>query len=81
MIKIGIPCEDDQKVIAFIQSMYACKFFTDLEMIIWENSSDFARKWTPTTKLFSKLWADRIAFTKREDGTRLYESAAKIRES
>jgi hypothetical protein len=67
-IAIDVPCPDDEKVVIFVENMYASSHFTETELVTWENQRATAQKWTPTVKYFTKLYADRLAFQTETQG-------------
>ena len=52
--KIDLACKDALKVVSYVTNMYACRIFTDLEMMKWERSKTAVQEWVATTTCFDQ---------------------------
>ena len=67
-IAIGVPCPDNEKVVVFVDNIYARYHFMVIELVAWENQGSSAQVWAPTIQYFKKIYANRLDFQNRDVG-------------
>ena len=78
-ITIGVPCPDNEKVMIFVENIYASSHFTEIELVACENQGAAAQVWAPTVQYFTKLYANCLVFQNRDAGEKPYKSAAQVK--
>ena len=71
---MSIPCNDDVMVIQYVDQMNKSGIFKESELLEWDNTTSL-QTWDETTKYFTKIWVDRMAFRRRQEGDRPFNSA------
>ena len=69
-----IPCADDAMVIQYVDQMNKSGVFKEIKLLAWDNTRSL-QTWPETTNFFSKIWVDRMAYRRQQEGERPFDSA------
>ena len=72
--KMKVPCTDEAIVIQYVDQMNKSGGFKESELLEWDNTASL-QTWPETTKHFTEIWVDRMAFTRRQEDNRPFDSA------
>ena len=78
---IGIPISDTDKVLYFVEQMYARGEFKEEEMTIYEEKLGPDKEWNPTLSYFTKLFERKKAYREDRASHTGFESAAHVRDT